>query len=59
MYLEAGPGAPPPGFPDRNMIGDMWRGVIGSGYAVPNSTVVWDKSAILKYLMYLTGQTTT
>ena len=48
----------PVGFPDRNMITDMWRGVTGSGYAVPNSSVVWDKPTILKYLMYLTGQIT-
>ena len=58
VYLEAGLASPPVGFPDRNMISDMWRGVTGSGYAVPNSSVVWDKTAILKYLMYLTGQST-
>ncbi len=58
VFLEAGLASPPVGFPDRNMIKDMWRGVTGSGYAVPNSVVVWDKTAILKYLMYLTGQTT-
>ena len=58
VFLEAGLPSPPVGFPDRNMIRDMWRGVTGSGYAVPNSTVVWDKPTILKYLMYLTGQTT-
>jgi len=58
VFLEAGLPSPPVGFPDRNMIKDMWRGVTGSGYAVPNSTVVWDKTAILKYLMYLTGQST-
>jgi len=57
VLLEAGASSPPVGFPDRNMIADMWRGVTGVGYAVPNTTVVWDKAAILKYLTYLTGQT--
>jgi hypothetical protein len=46
------------GFPSRPMILDMWRGAIGVGYAVPNSTQVWSKPVILKYLKYLTGQST-
>jgi len=45
------------GFPTRDMIKDMWRGVTGGGgYAVPNTTTVWSKTLILKYLLYLTGQ---
>ena len=45
------------GFPTRAMIKDMWQGVgTGAGYAVPNTSIVWSKASILKYLLYLTGQ---
>ncbi len=45
------------GFPSRDMIKDMWRTVAGNGlYPVPNTGLSWDKTAILKYLLYLTGQ---
>ena len=45
------------GFPTRDMIKDMWRAVAGNGlYPVPNTSLSWDKTAILKYLLYLTGQ---
>jgi hypothetical protein len=45
------------GFPTRAMIKDMWQGVgTGAGYAVPNTGIVWSKASILKYLLYLTGQ---
>ena len=45
------------GFPTRDMIKDMWRAVVNNGlYPVPNTGISWDKPAILKYLLYLTGQ---
>ena len=44
-------------YPTRAMIKDMWQGVgTGAGFAVPNTSIVWSKSSILKYLLYLTGQ---